>query len=79
MIAGIRRNDGDRFDLFHPTHPFYQTGDVPLDLPAKERKNKVLPVSYLHAEIPTATNVNHFRHVYDKNQALCPACATQGW
>jgi CRISPR system Cascade subunit CasA len=35
-------------------------------------------VSYLRAEIPTATNVNHFRHVFDATQAHCPACAARG-
>src|SRR3954468_13568093 len=29
LIDRLRAEDGDRFDLFHPTHPFYQSGDIP--------------------------------------------------
>ncbi len=35
-------------------------------------------VGRLRAEVPSATNVNHFRHAYDDAQAYCPPCAARG-
>ena len=94
MIEGIRQENGNRFNLFDSTHPFYQTGDVPLepvggvptgeDLDPKgaggrdEIIQKLKPVSYLRAEVPTVTNVTHFRHVSDATQAYCSACVALG-
>jgi CRISPR system Cascade subunit CasA len=67
--------DGDRFDLFNPTHPFGQSGDLPMFPSSKERKElEPTTVGRLRAEIPSVTNVNHFRHSYDERQAFCPQC-----
>ncbi len=75
FIDRLLRVDGDRFDLFHPTHPFGQSGDLPMSSNAKERKDlEPTTVGRLRPEIPSATNVNHFRHAYDKRQAFCPQC-----
>lgn len=74
----------DRFDIFHPTAPFLQTGDVPLDgwkKPGKGKKNdwsEPKPVTYLFPEIPTATNRSHFHHVLDNYYVLCPSCCARG-
>jgi CRISPR system Cascade subunit CasA len=65
-----------RFDLFHPTAPFLQTGDVPLsqqDLPIDTK-----PISTLFSETPTATNRSHFHHVTDESHYVCPACCARG-
>jgi CRISPR system Cascade subunit CasA len=66
---------GDRFDLFSPDRPFYQSGDIPL---APDKGMTVKPVGYLAPEIPCATAINHFRHVYDAGQGMCPPCAAKG-
>jgi len=64
-----------RFDLFHPTHPFYQSGDVPLDLkPGAATKS----VGYLAAESSTGTNVTHFGHQGEQQHAFCPPCCARG-
>ncbi len=74
----------DRFDLFHPTAPFLQTGDVPLDgwkKPGKGQKHdwsSPKPVAALFVEVPTETNRAHFHHVTDEDHRLCPACCARG-
>jgi CRISPR type I-E-associated protein CasA/Cse1 len=78
-VEPLRSRDSARFDLFHPTHPFYQSGDLPLALSNEERKKlNVGAVGYLRDEIPTKTDINHFRHSYDEQQAFCPLCAAKG-
>lgn len=67
----------ERFDLFHPTAPFLQTGDVAVELTEMLQKD-AKPVSYLFAEIPSATNRSHFHHVTDDSHRLCPACCACG-
>jgi len=50
---------GDRFELFHPDHPFYQVGDF--DLPA----DKLAPVTRLIAEAASGNNATLFDHSVD--------------
>lgn len=72
------------FDLFHPTTPFLQTGDVPLDGWQKPEKGKQhdwsasKPISALFAEVPVETNRTHFHHVTDADHQVCPACCARG-
>jgi hypothetical protein len=40
--------------------------------------NNRLPANYLAQEIPTGTNLWHFRHSTDKVDGLCPACCAMG-
>jgi CRISPR system Cascade subunit CasA len=62
-----------RFDLFHPTEPFLQTGDIALtDSQLGSDKNS--SISRLFTEIPTATNRTLFRHVTDGSHRVCPVC-----
>ncbi|HUZ85233.1 MAG TPA: type I-E CRISPR-associated protein Cse1/CasA, partial [Gaiellales bacterium] len=65
-----------RFDLFSADTPFLQTADVPPELPRRAGETK--PVSYLFLEEPTATNVNHFAHRYDRDAQYAPATAAAG-
>ncbi len=65
----------DRFDVFSADMPFLQSGDLPL---AAMKGDNVKPVGYLAFDMPTATAINHFRHVYDEDQCLCPRCAAMG-
>jgi len=75
FIDRFLKLDEERFDLFHPTYPFGQSGDLPMFLDAKERRAlEPTTVGRLRAEIPSVTNVNHFRHVYDERLAFCPQC-----
>jgi CRISPR system Cascade subunit CasA len=78
LIEQIRTRDGDRFDLFHPTHPFYQSGDVLLEPDQGSKYPALTTVGRLRAEVPSESNVNHFRHAYDDEQAYCPACTARG-
>ena len=74
----------ERFDLFHPTAPFLQTGDVPLDgwkKPGKGQKHEwgePKSIASLFAEVPAATKRTHFHHVTDQGHQLCPACCARG-
>src|SRR5215207_5920002 len=74
----------ERFDLFHPTVPFLQTGDVPLDgwkKPEKGQKHNWAdpkPIAALFVEVPAETNRSHFHHVTDESHAVCPACCARG-
>jgi CRISPR system Cascade subunit CasA len=73
-----------RFDLFHPTAPFLQTGDVPLDGWRKPEKGQKYdwsdpkPIAALFAEVPVETNRAHFHHVIDTDHQVCPACCARG-
>ena len=79
MIERVLARDNDRFDLFHPTHPFGQSGDWPTVVDRAARKDLTpTTVGRLRPEIPSDTNVNHFSHVYDEHFAMCPACTARG-
>jgi CRISPR system Cascade subunit CasA len=77
VIERIQKKDGDRFDLFDKAHPFYQSGDIPLTEEATGASEPTT-VGRLRAEIPSGSNVNHFRHSYDDEQAYCPGCTARG-
>ncbi len=66
----------DRFDLFHPTTPFLQTGDVSLAAQTDALKPK--SVASLFSEVPGATYRTHFHHVTDDSHQICPACCIRG-
>jgi CRISPR system Cascade subunit CasA len=66
----------DRFDLFHPTAPFLQTGDVVYKLHEAEGTPK--PVASLFTEVPGSTYRAHFHHVTDDEHHVCPACCARG-
>lgn len=58
------------FDLLGEDKRFYQY-KAPGDEPR-------LTANYLIHEIPTGTNIHHFRHSTDGAQGLCPACCAMG-
>jgi CRISPR system Cascade subunit CasA len=60
----------ERFDLFSKKAPFMQSADLPLTA-GKDAKT----VAYLAPEIPAGTEVTHYRHGAQAEQAFCPACA----
>lgn len=61
----------DRFDILGSATRLYQDPKQ-----ATEKPNR--PVSDLFAYLPAGTEINHFRHVYDRTAALCPACCAAG-
>lgn len=83
-LAQFADQYADRFDLFHPSHPFLQTGDVPLDgwkKPGKGQKHdwgEAKPIGYLFPEVPTVTNRTHYHHVADDSYRICPTCCARG-
>lgn len=59
----------DRFDLFHPTYPFYQSAGMS----GEEEK----PFALVLPSIPSGTNVNHFHHHPEGNFGVSPAVAAR--
>src|SRR5262249_5565710 len=59
----------DRFDLFDPRHPFYQTAD-PGDA-------EPVSVAYLAMQLPKADRAAWFVHAHEDQHALCPACCAR--
>ncbi len=57
------------FNLFGEGPRFYQH--------KAEGARRASPNRLIH-EIPTGTNVNHFRHAFDEKDGLCPACCALG-
>lgn len=62
-------NNRDYFNLFGVTKRFCQS---------YPEKGKKLSANYLMQEIPTGTNIRHFRHSMDGKDGLCPSCCTLG-
>lgn len=89
-LADFADRYAERFALFHPTMPFLQTGDVPLDgwrRPEKVRKGepKVVhswgepkPIASLFDEVPGTTYRALYHHVTDEQHQVCPACCARG-
>jgi CRISPR system Cascade subunit CasA len=59
----------DRFDLFHPKHPFLQTAAM------EDETSK--PLAGLLQAIPAGTGANHFHHADERAFAVCPAAAAR--
>jgi hypothetical protein len=59
----------DCFNLLGERHRFYQY---------KKSDDKRLTANYLIHEVPTGTNIRHFRHSTDKVDGLCPGCCALG-
>ena len=74
-IQTFEQQYADRFGLFSADKPFMQSADLPLQ---PEKGGNPKSVSYLAMELPTRTEVTHFRHRGDADQAFCSACAAGG-
>lgn len=61
--------NADRFDLFHPQHPFLQFAEM------KDDQDK--PLAGLLPPIPSGTNANHFHHAHEGEFGVCPAAAAR--
>jgi CRISPR system Cascade subunit CasA len=64
----------DRFDIFSADAPFMQTSDILLTQEPDDAKS----VASLAPEIPTATEVTHWRHEGDTDHRFCPRCCAGG-
>jgi CRISPR type I-E-associated protein CasA/Cse1 len=64
------RENKELFNLLGEGKRFYQTADI--------SKTEKQTVNYLIHEIPTGTNMWHFRHSNDGATGLCPACCAMG-
>ncbi|HRR82742.1 MAG TPA: type I-E CRISPR-associated protein Cse1/CasA [Planctomycetota bacterium] len=70
LLADLQDRGRQRFDLFHSDRPFYQ------DTTAASEGER--PVADLRDELPSGTNVAHFRHTRDGVDGLCAGCCALG-
>jgi len=59
----------DRFDLFHPEHPFLQTAGM--------NGSEGKPLAALLPAVPAGTNVLHFHHYHEGSFSVSPAVAAR--
>ncbi|MHB9130026.1 MAG: type I-E CRISPR-associated protein Cse1/CasA [Armatimonadota bacterium] len=74
VITAVEHACAGRFDLFDPDHPFYQSGDIPLDPLPKDAKS----IGNLVLDAATGTGVRHYAHCGEGDHAFCPACCAKG-
>lgn len=83
LQAYLRRKDiHPRFDLFHPTHPFYQTGALPLGEPDKKnggRPKFVKPIWQMAHELAYSDPKHLFAHFHDGDWETRPAAEAARW
>lgn len=73
-VDAFARQFGDRFDLFSPDKPFFQSAEAPA---APEKGMNIKSVANLASEIPSGTENTHYRHGVEKHQVFCPACLAE--
>lgn len=89
-VANIRRRGGfpgewleklekhkRKFELLGEKDGFYQDRTAWEDVKSKA-KPPFRPATDLLQELPSATNVAHFRHIRDFQDSLCPSCCALG-
>jgi hypothetical protein len=75
-----------RFDLLGDAAGFYQDPEALGEVEQRTRNAKradaqetgLRPATDLMQELPSGTNIAHFRHTRDDRDALCPACCAVG-
>jgi hypothetical protein len=70
-LTPLDRNP-DEFELLGANHGFYQ------DPTHWDKDKEGNPVAELRDELPSGTNVAHFRHTRDGREGICPACCALG-
>ena len=75
-IADFGKQYAHRFDLFSMDTPFMQSADI--DFAKLTKKGDYNFVAELFHEMPSGTNVTHFHHGPNDQQAFCPACVAGG-
>lgn len=79
-IARFGDRHGQRFALFDPEAPFYQSGDIPRDpedLKQDDRKH-LKGACEPFPELPSGIATTWWTHRYAHEHALCPGCAASG-
>ena len=66
---------GDRFDLFSPDMPFYQSADVS---PVPVKGENIKSIANILPDVPSGTEHTHYRHGVQADQIFCPVCAAGG-
>ena len=83
LEAYLRRADiYPRFDLFDPTHPFYQTGNLPLGEPDKKNDGRpkfVKPIWQMAHELAYSDSMNLFAHYTEGDWQTRPAAEAARW
>ena len=78
--ARFGERHGQRFALFDPEQPFYQSGDIPLDPEAlkKDARKHLKGACEPFPELPSGSATTWWAHRYEHEHALCPGCAASG-
>jgi len=71
-VAAFGRQFAGRFDLFSADAPFLQSADLSM---SPQKGDNVKTVAYLAMEMPSGTNIAHYRHGVEADHVFCPACA----
>jgi len=74
-VAFFHIQYGDRFDLFSPDRPFYQSVDVP---PVQEKGANIKSIANLMPDTPSGTESTHYHHGSQAAQIFCPSCVAAG-
>jgi len=74
-IFEFARKFGDRFDLFSPDKPFYQSAETS---PVPLKGENIKSIANLIPDVPSGTEHTHYRHGVQMNQVFCPVCAAGG-
>jgi CRISPR system Cascade subunit CasA len=74
-IDGFGQKYADRFDLFSPDKPFYQSADLPL---IPKTKGEISSVAKLFQDLPSGSFLTHYRHVNEDEHIFSPATAASG-
>ncbi len=74
-VMEFREKYRERFDIFSPDKPFYQSADVS---PVPEKGANIKSVAYLAPDIPSGTESTHYRHGAQTDHVFCPICTACG-
>ncbi len=65
----------DRFDLFSPDKPFYQSSDLPV---IPQTKSEMASVAKLFQDFPSGSFLTHYRHITEDEHVFSCATAASG-
>lgn len=74
-IDNFGQKYADRFDLFSPDKPFYQSADLPL---IPETKGEMSTVAKLFQDLPSGSFLTHYRHITEDEHVFSFATAASG-
>lgn len=74
-IEQFQTQYADRFDLFSPDKPFYQSADLPI---VPQKKDKMDSVAKLFQNLPSGSFLTHYRHITEDEHVFSFATAASG-